>query len=529
VKKQGFIKGSLILMISAVIAKGLGALFKIPLTNMLGGVGMGFFSCAYSLFLPVYALSVTGLSAAVARLTSQSIALEMYDNARKIRKTALKLFSSVGFFGMIFIASAAKPFAVYIAKSPDAQTAIMLIAPSVLFGCITAVERGYYEGLCNMYPTAFSQLAESIVKTAAGLLLCALAVQHSDTLITFFPKGTDIKAVTASAGILGVTLSSVGSALFFPIMRIFIKNDNKFGDKTLISSHDISAELIKIALPVGISSLVTNFTSVIDLATIISCCEMYSGYSDLSAQLGHENFPQFIYGSFTGIAVTIFNIIPSVTNMLGKGILPSVTYAWEKKDKCKLQKNTSQALLAALIIAVPAAVGIGILAKPLLLMLFPLQTDEISICVKALQYLMPGMVFLCVSFPVFSMLQATGNSSVPLKIMLIGALVKLIGNLTLIKHMGIDGAALSTTLCYTVIIILSLSVYLKLTGIKLKAKPFLSVIYSGILCGASAMLCMNILSTIISDIPALFASIAVGGGIYLLSLWLLNVQKNDRC
>ena len=85
-KKQGFIKGSLILMISAVIAKGLGALFKIPLTNMLGGVGMGFFSCAYSLFLPVYALSVTGLSAAVARLTSQSIALEMYDNARKIRK-----------------------------------------------------------------------------------------------------------------------------------------------------------------------------------------------------------------------------------------------------------------------------------------------------------------------------------------------------------------------------------------------------------------------------------------------------------
>ena len=524
-KKQGFIKGSLILMISAVIAKGLGALFKIPLTNMLGGVGMGFFSCAYSLFLPVYALSVTGLSAAVARLTSQSIALEMYDNARKIRKTALKLFSSVGFFGMIFIASAAKPFAVYIAKSPDAQTAIMLIAPSVLFGCITAVERGYYEGLCNMYPTAISQLAESIVKTAAGLLLCALAVQHSDTLITFFPKGTDIKAVTASAGILGVTLSSVGSALFFPIMRIFIKNDNKCGDKTLISSHDISAELIKIALPVGVSSLVTNFTSVIDLATIISCCEMYSGYSDLSAQLGHENFPQFIYGSFTGIAVTIFNIIPSVTNMLGKGILPSVTYAWEKKDKCKLQKNTSQALLAALIIAVPAAVGIGILAKPLLLMLFPLQTDEISICVKSLQYLMPGMVFLCVSFPVFSMLQATGNSSVPLKIMLIGALVKLIGNLTLIKHMGIDGAAISTTLCYTIIIILSLSVYLKLTGIKLKAKPFLSVIYSGILCGVSAMLCMNILSPIISDIPALFASIAVGGGIYLLSLWLLNVQK----
>ncbi|HOF68140.1 MAG TPA: oligosaccharide flippase family protein, partial [Ruminococcus sp.] len=76
-KKQDFIKGSIILMLSAAIAKMLGALFKIPLTNMLGGVGMGYFSCAYSLFLPIYALTVTGLSSAVARLTAQSTALEM--------------------------------------------------------------------------------------------------------------------------------------------------------------------------------------------------------------------------------------------------------------------------------------------------------------------------------------------------------------------------------------------------------------------------------------------------------------------
>ena len=76
-KKQDFIKGSLILMLSAVISKILGAVFKIPLTNILGGVGMSYFSCAYSIFLPVYALSVTGLSASVSRLTAQSSAFAM--------------------------------------------------------------------------------------------------------------------------------------------------------------------------------------------------------------------------------------------------------------------------------------------------------------------------------------------------------------------------------------------------------------------------------------------------------------------
>ena len=76
-KKQNFLKGSLILMLSAAAAKVLGALFKIPLTNILGGVGLSYFSCAYSLFMPIYALTVTGISSAAARLTAQSAALGM--------------------------------------------------------------------------------------------------------------------------------------------------------------------------------------------------------------------------------------------------------------------------------------------------------------------------------------------------------------------------------------------------------------------------------------------------------------------
>ena len=112
-KKQNFIKGSIILMVSAAAAKVLGAVFKIPLTNMLGGVGMSYFSCAYSIFMPVYSLEVMGLSAAVARMTAQSAALGMYENVRRIRRTALLLFSAAGLAGSLLILLLAVPFSVY--------------------------------------------------------------------------------------------------------------------------------------------------------------------------------------------------------------------------------------------------------------------------------------------------------------------------------------------------------------------------------------------------------------------------------
>ncbi|MCD8187735.1 MAG: oligosaccharide flippase family protein [Ruminococcus sp.] len=176
-KKQNFLKGSLILMASAVLAKLLGALFKIPLTNILGGVGMSYFSCAYSLFMPIYALTVTGLSAAVARMTAQSAALGMYENAKRVRRTALALFSVAGLAGSALILLLAKPFCIYAVDCPEAAAAVAMIAPSVFFGCITSVERGYYEGLSNMYPTALSQLAEGLVKVAAGLSLCSFVTE----------------------------------------------------------------------------------------------------------------------------------------------------------------------------------------------------------------------------------------------------------------------------------------------------------------------------------------------------------------
>lgn len=522
-KKQNFLKGSLILMLSAAAAKVLGALFKIPLTNILGGVGMSYFSCAYSLFMPIYALTVTGISSAVARLTAQSAALGMYKNAHRVRRRALLIFSLAGLAGSAAVLLMAQPFCRYAASCPEAAAAVAMIAPAVFLGCITAVERGYYEGLSNMYPTAFSQLAEGLVKLGAGLYLCGWVTENQATVLEYFPSGTDIRAVSAAAGILGVTLSSAGAVAVLWIIRLFERRNHKGTDRTLMPAREISRELIRTALPTGVGAVVTNLTALIDMGTVIGCISYFGSRTPVPAGLHPEDMPHFVYGSFAGIALTVFNLVPSVTNMLGRGILPSVTAAWHNNDKNALRRETHQALITAAIIAVPAAAGLAALSGEVLHFLFPRQPDEVEICIRALQLLMPGMVCLCVSFPLFSMLQAIGRAGEPLKIMLIGAAVKLGGNLLLIPPLGASGAALSTTVCYIIILVASLRSFIRSTGIEISVQPFASVTYSGAMCGGAAYLVSDVLENSGADgFTVLALSAAAGGAVYFVFMGMLR-------
>ncbi len=511
-------------MISAAAAKLLGAVFKIPLTNILGGIGMSYFSCAYSIFMPVYALTVTGLSSAVARMTAQSAALGMYANALKVRRTALMLFSGVGLAGSLLIFLLAKPFSLYFIGSREACGAVAMIAPSVFFGCITAVERGYYEGMSNMYPTAFSQAAEGVVKAVSGLLLCGYVISRPDTVMRLFPDISDVRGAAAAAGVLGVTLSTAGAVLFFAVMRLFSR-PQRGGEPHLMSSRAIVRELTATALPIGIGALVTNLTAVVDMWTVIGCISRFGGIKAPEGVSTNE-LPGFVYGSFAGIALTLFGLVPSVTNMLGKGALTCIASACESGDRAALERGTMQALLTSVIIAVPAAAGLFVLAPEVLSFLYPRQTDEAAICVAPLRYLMAGMVCLCASYPLFSMLQAAGKPSAPLKIMLAGTGLKLAGNLLLIPLMGVEGAALSTTLCYVLILCLSLKIYITELKIKIQIIPFVNVVYAGLMCGGTAYLTACAAKhRELSQLTVIGVSAAVGGAVYAALLRYLSAGR----
>jgi stage V sporulation protein B len=511
-KKQSFLKGSSVLIASVIIAKAISALFKIPLTNILGGIGIGYFSSAYGLFLPLYAITSVGLTTAIAKLTADNITMGRIKNARRIKKVSLIGFTIIGILGTLAVIIAAKPFALFAVNSPKSYLSIITLSPSILFGCITAIYRGYFEGAHNFTPTAISQIIEAAVKLLTGLLLCIYAVNmnYPTEIVSAFAVG-------------GVTLSTF-AGLVYTVIKC--RKDDLVGSDNYIDIKRVIAKSIwKIFLPVAIGALVTNLTSLIDLMTIMRGLDKAVLKSPESFA-GIENYSELAYGAFLGMSVVVFNLVPCITNMFGKSIFPSIAEANIKNDKDALKKHIENVLFATMFIAAPAGLGIFILSKPILLFLFTARQQEVEIAYSSLSYLGIAVILCCITYPVFSILQAIGRVDLPLKIMLTGVIVKLVSNLILIPlpKYGINGAAIGTVLSYTVITVISFIALRKVTNVKINSlRVIWSPLYAGLLCGITAMLTYSFLHYLPNHF-ALPVSILIGGAIFIFSSWLMSLQ-----
>lgn len=503
-------------MASALAVKVLGALFKIPLTNMLGGRGMGYFSTAYSIFMPIYAVSVTGLPAAAAKCTAQGLEREGAAGAAAVKSVGLRLFGLVGLVSFLVILLAAYPFCRYAVKDMYAFPAAAVIAPSVLAGCLVSVYRGYYEGMRNMYPTAVSQAVEGAVKLVTGLFFCwgtlFLARERPELflrLISCENRRIDpMEAAvpySAAAAVLGITLSTFGGLVWIFLYdlrrsrgeRAAVRSGCSDGRPvTAAKRAEIRRELVKIALPAAVGALVVNLTSLIDLVTVMGALksmterspEVFEGLVKEGIRL--PEIPNFIYGSFTGLAVTLFNLVPSVTNMFGKSMLPAAAAAKASGDIKRLGECSRRALLAAALVAFPAGAGLTAMARPLLGLLFSGRETEISVCCTSMMVLGLAVPFVCLSQTAFAVLQAADRADIPVKIMGLGAAVKLVFNLLLtpLPSLGVTGAAMATLICYIIICLLSIAALRKYARLDMECMlPDTAKLAAGsFFCGAGA-------------------------------------------
>lgn len=548
-KKQNFIKSSAVLMVSVMISKIAGALFRIPLAGMLGGTGMAYFSGAYGIFLPVYAVFVSGFSTAAAGLTAEKTVLYGSEGADKVRRCSLLLFSAAGAVGTAVMILFAAPFSVYAAGNDRITLSLMIIAPSVLFSCISAAYRGCAEGHSDMFPTAVSQITESIVKLVTGLMICRTVINNADWFEGRFSCiCTDIPALASAGACAGVMLSVFAGMIYMIADSVFRKKKYcaEGAARCSETSMDIVKSLVKTAVPVAAASLLSSLASLIDLCTIIryterSVTENYEFYKErysyvFSAGTDRNQFAVFAYGAFSGMAVTVFNLVPSFTNMFGKSIFPSVAGAWTRGDTQTIGKNAEKVLKVTAAAAMPAGFGIFVLADEILAFLFPSSAAENMFCADALRYLGISVIFLCITFPVFSMLQATGKAFAAAVIMAGGAAVKLAGNLILVRipELNVSGAAISTGICYIFILAVSLRKLVRHTGIRPDYfKLFSGPLYSSLLCAAAAWTVKTLPFMPDSNIVILFSSAAAGAVIYIISMYILGEYKiflhTDEC
>lgn len=562
-KKQNFLFGSVILIASTLIVKIIGCFFKIPLQNLIGSVGMGYFSTSYALFNLVYALSVAGLPMAVAKLVASSSTKHEHKNTRKILKIANISFLITGLLGTILMIVFSKYYVNNFTSNPDAYWCTIMMAPSILFCCISSAYRGYYEGLQNMYPTAISQVIEAVIKLCVGYFAAWYIIklgwrEYHNTGVIFGEiilnpndaENTILKFASAAA-IFGVTISTFLGALY--IWLIYIIKGDGITKSELETSKDaeptlnIFKQLIKIAIPICLAAAVMNIASFIDTKTMVKRLALaldknsdilISQYKNLiPSNLKLSQIPNFLYGAYSGMAVNIFNLIPSLTTAFSISILPVVTSAVTKKDNIALKQNMECVLRITNLLCLPASMALFVLSRPVLMALYGSRANEATIAVFSLRLLGIAALFVSLAMPINSMLQAVGKINTPAKLMITGVIFKLILNQYLISNpaINIKGAPIGTIVCYGIVVFGGLFVLLKTTKINLNIKSvFIKPFFSSIICISSAYLSLellnkiNYLSNLRNGLVTLLISIIIAVIIYIISLLLMNaIEKTD--
>ena len=582
-KKQSVLNGAMMLMFAVLLVKVIGLLFKIPLTDMIGAAGRGYFNSAYEIYTPIFAISMAGLPVAVSRMVAENIALGNYREPRMIRKVSQRLFIIVGITGTLILLAAAYPYARYVANIRSLP-AVLCVAPSIFFCCYMSTYRGYYEGLRNMTPTAISQVVEALGKLFVGLFLAKIVTQTgmsqyengmlasgniSATVfgneVTSLAEANSVITPWAAAGaVMGVTIGSVAAAVFLSIYYK-VKGDGitrtQLVNSEKSSPSDVLAkEMVRIAVPMVISALILNITNLVDTVTIQSrltsaietdsatILQMHSEAINEAVRLSRINISdsaeivKYLWGSY-GMALDFRNLIPNLTLQLGISALPALAAAWAIKDNKGTKSTIELVLRICMLIGLPAGFGMAALATPLLTLIYGRgsSSDAISVVAPIMVAYGIATALMAVSTPITNMLQAIGRTDIPVKSVVVGAICKITCNFILVGNPQINvyGAVVGTILFYVVIVACNLTSLLRISKVKVNwasilVKPFICAA----LCGVTAFAAYGLLSKIfpagntdsILNMGTISTAIAVGLAVvvYVISLLLVKgVARED--
>lgn len=539
-RKSGFFRNTLILFVAMFITKIIGAVLRIPLTNMLGGVGMGYFSTAYSFFNPVYTVLAAGLPTIVTKLAAQSVVCQRYKEARKIKNTALMLSLAAGILGTVFMFVFAAPFADFAASSPDSLWSVLAIAPSVIFCCLAAAYRGYYEGLSNMMPTAASQVIESVVKAVMGLGLSGIVLHMGEQGIIPAEKTLPY---AAAAAVLGVTFGEFCGTLFLMIRSRLLGDSITEADLSLSIEAPRKRELIrKIVIqsfPISLGAVVINIGSFIDLLTISSGIQksvyenqsfFISQYPLAYSEAGADLFGNFVYGSYTGIVLSIFMIITSMTALVGKSSLPGIAAACECGSREEVSRHVSILLSGIFVIGLPLCFSLSVLSEPFLSLLYPVRMAEVSVSALPLSILCIGGVPIALCGGLSAVFQAVGRADLPVKLMMAGSALKLVLNLLLlnIPQTAVCGAAVSTVCSHILVMVLGVIFLRNSLGIKCRIfSLFIKPAIASAACAAVAMFAYYHMFDNLHSVVRMCLTAVSGEAVYIIILMLVDRRLID--
>lgn len=503
--EKSFISGALILSLGGLFAKILGALYRIPLTNIIGSYGMGLYQLVFPPYILFLTIAQAGIPIAVSKLIAENNQLGKFDESRRVFRYAFICLTALGLVSVVLMASLSKVIARSQGNEATAQ-AFLIVAPALLFVPVTNALKAYFQGNMNMTPSGVTTVIEQIVKLIVGLT-CA---------VKFMP---DVNKAVMGA-VFAITVSEFGSMLIMATVYLVHTRRNKYS-KVKLAGADvkrITPNVFALAVPVALGGFVMQMSQVIDSVMVVNL---------LSVPNATE-----MYGLWTGPVNSMLGLPIALSGGVAVSALPSITRTYCAGDKDSLNSAYNTAMKLTLVISIPCALGMIVLSKPILQLLYGgLPAEEINVASMLLSLSGLSIVFLAFMQTAVSVCQAVGKPYASVVIVAFAIVVKALVNLFTLpnEQINIYGAAISETMCYLfatvcVIIYLRKKVELKLDLGQCLIKP----LAAGLLMTLCITVATMFAGTVFKGGFGTLILIALSGVIYITTVLTLKVFNKSE-
>lgn len=464
-----------ILAMASMIVRVIGLLYRAPLTAIIGDEGNGYYGTAYNIYTIILMVSSYSMPSAISKLMAQKLAVGEYRNANRVFRCALTYGVLVGLVGSGLLFFGAR-FLV-----PDVAVCVLQVfAPTVfLFGILGSM-RGYFQARGSMVPTSVSQileqLANAVVSIAAAWLLMQTAVGADPTR-------------RAQLGAMGSALGTGAGVLIALLFMVFCFRRSKEGRKAEILSDATGKEekyriflrdTILVITPFMLSGVIMNLTTSLNQTIYMRMLIDLKGAGETATTT--------LYGIFSNKAVVISNIPISIATAVSSAIIPGISAAYARRDETGARRQVGNAIRITSIVAIPSAVGLAVLARPITMLMFP-QMESLELASSLLSLLAVTVIFYSISTITNAALQSIGRMNLPLVSAGIALVVQTVVLVLLLRFTDLDVRALVlVSILYSVMIFAVNQYYLRrFLGIRQDVRrDYLQPLVCAALMGAAA-------------------------------------------
>lgn len=464
-----------ILAMASMIVRVIGLLYRAPLTAIIGDEGNGYYGTAYNIYTIILMVSSYSMPSAISKLMAQKLAVGEYRNANRVFRCALTYGVLVGLVGSGLLFFGAR-FLV-----PDVAVCVLQVfAPTVfLFGILGSM-RGYFQARGSMVQTSVSQileqLANAVVSIAAAWLLMQTAVGADPTR-------------RAQLGAMGSALGTGAGVLIALLFMVFCFRRSREGRKAEILSDATGKEekyrtflrdTVLVITPFMLSGVIMNLTTSLNQTIYMRMLIDWKGAGETATTT--------LYGIFSNKAVVISNIPISIATAVSSAIIPGISAAYARRDEAGARRQVGNAIRITSIIAIPSAVGLAVLARPITMLMFP-QMESLELASSLLSLLAVTVIFYSISTITNAALQSIGRMNLPLVSAGIALVVQTVVLVLLLLFTDLDVRALVlVSILYSVMIFTVNQYYLRrFLGIRQDVRrDYLQPLVCAALMGAAA-------------------------------------------